>query len=41
MVLNMTKQKDIATNNSFSELLLYKTPSGNVKGEIYLKDENL
>ena len=28
-------------NNSFSEFLLYKTPNGNVKVEVFLHDENL
>ncbi len=37
----MTNKKDIISSNSFSEILLYKTPAGNVKVEIYLKDENL
>lgn len=37
----MTKQKGLAPNNSFSEILLYQTPTGKVKVEIYLKNENL
>ena len=28
-------------NNSFSEFLLYKTPNGNVKVEVFVHDENL
>ena len=37
----MTIEKGIDSNNSFSEILLYQTPTGKVKVEIYLKDENL
>jgi len=34
-------KKGIVTNNSFSEFLLYKTPNGNVKVEVFVRDENL
>ena len=39
----MTKnnQKTSALNNSFTEFLLYTAPSGKVKVEIFLKDENI
>lgn len=36
----MKKQQQIA-NNSFTEFLLYKTPNGNVKVEIFLRNESL
>jgi len=36
----MRKPQQIA-NNSFTEFLLYTTPNGNVKVEIFLHDENL
>ncbi|NQU82950.1 MAG: virulence RhuM family protein [Parcubacteria group bacterium] len=35
------KNQKIALNNSFTELLLYTTPNGKVKVEIFLKDENV
>ncbi|MFA5128019.1 MAG: virulence RhuM family protein [Patescibacteria group bacterium] len=38
----MTKQKSkINTHNSFTEFLLYTTPNGQVKVEIFLRDENI
>jgi len=37
----MAKRKKTIANNSFSEILLYSTPNGKVKVEIFLKDENL
>jgi len=37
----MVKRKKIIADNSFSEILLYNTPNGKVKVEIFLKDENL
>ena len=36
----MRKNKQII-QNSFTEFLLYTTPNGKVKVEIYLRDENL
>ena len=33
--------KKIVPNNSFTEVILYNTPDGNVKVEIFLKDENI
>ena len=36
----MGKNKQII-QNSFTEFLLYTTPHGKVKVEIYLRDENL
>lgn len=33
--------KQIVLNNSFTEFLLYTTPDGKVKVEIFLKDENV
>jgi len=35
------KNNQIVPNNSFSEFLLYTTPDGKVKVEIFLKDENV
>ncbi len=34
-------KKGIVPNNSFSEILLYKTSDGNVKVEVFVHDENL
>jgi len=43
--INMTGikkgNKQIIPNNSFTEFLLYTTPNGEVKVEIFLKDENI
>lgn len=33
--------KKLVPNNSFTEFILYTTPSGKVKVEIFLKDENI
>ncbi len=33
--------KKITPNNSFTEFLLYTTPNGKVKVEIFLRDENI
>ncbi|MBU4099212.1 cell filamentation protein Fic, partial [Patescibacteria group bacterium] len=35
------KNKQIVSNNSFTEFLLYTTPNGKVKVEIFLRDENI
>ena len=35
------KNNAIVPNNSYSDFLLYTTPNGNVKVEIYLRDENI
>jgi len=35
------RKKTIVPNNSFTEMLLYTTPSGKVKVEIFLRDENI
>jgi hypothetical protein len=35
------RKKQIVPNNSFTEILLYTTPNGKVKVEIFLRDENL
>jgi len=35
------KDKGLVLNSSFTELLLYTTPNGKVKVEIFLKDENI
>lgn len=35
------KKKDLPANNSFSEVLLYKTPDGQVKVEVFLRHENI
>ena len=37
----MKNTKDIVPQNSFTEFLLYTTPNGKVKVEIYLRNENL
>jgi len=37
----MKKNKQITKQNSFTEFLLYTTPNGKVKVEIFLRDENL
>jgi len=35
------KKKSLIPNNSFTEFLLYSTPNGKVKVEIFLRDENI
>ncbi len=35
------KTPQIVPNNSFTEFLLYTTPNGKVKLEIFLRDENI
>ena len=35
------KKNQIVPNNSFTEFLLYTTPDGKVKVEIFLKDETI
>jgi hypothetical protein len=35
------KKQQIVPNNSFTEFLLYTTPNGNVKVEIFLRNENI
>jgi hypothetical protein len=37
----MKKKNQPALNNSFTEFLLYTTPNGKVKVEIFLRDENI
>ena len=37
----MKKNKQIAKQNTFIEFLLYTTPNGKVRVEIFLRDENL
>ena len=37
----MKKNKQIAKQYTFTEFLLYTTPNGKVKVEIFLRDENL
>jgi len=37
----MKKNKQIAKQNSFTEFLLYTTPNGKVKVEIFLRDESV
>jgi hypothetical protein len=37
----MKKSRQLVVNNSFTEFLLYKTPNGKVKVEIFLRDENI
>ena len=35
------KKKSVVPNNSFTEFLLYTTPNGKVKVEIFLRDQNI
>ena len=35
------KKNEITKNNSFTEFLLYKSPNGKVKLEVFLRDENI
>lgn len=37
----MKKAKKIIRNNTFTEFLLYTTPNGKVKVEIFLRNENI
>jgi len=37
----MKKKNQLIPNNSFTEFLLYTTPNGKVKVEIFLRDENI
>jgi hypothetical protein len=37
----MKKNKQFVKQNSFTEFLLYTTPNGKVKVEIFLRDENI
>ncbi len=37
----MKKKKQIAKQNEFTEFLLYKSPNGKVKVEIFLRDETV
>ena len=37
----MVKKKNISTREGFNEILLYTTPNGNVKVEIYLQNETV
>ena len=39
--MNQKKSKSLTTTNSFTEFMLYKTPDGQVKVEIYLRNENI
>ena len=41
MKLTPKIQKQIAKQNTFTEFLLYTTPNGKVKVEIFLRDENI
>jgi len=34
-------KKSLVANNNFTEFLLYTTPNGKVKVEIFLHDENI
>ena len=40
-ITNMSKKNQISLNNSFTKFLLYTTPNGKVKVEIFLRDENI
>ena len=37
----MKNNKQIAKQNTFTEFLLYTTPNGKIKVEIFLRDENI
>src|SRR5437867_1134958 len=37
----MKKKKNIPSESGFNEILLYTTPNGNVKVEIYLQNETI
>lgn len=37
----MKKKRNMITENSFTELMIYSSPSGKVKVEVFLRDENL
>ena len=37
----MAKKKTITAQEGFSEVLLYTTPNGQVKAEIYLQNETI
>ena len=37
----MPKKKNIPSESGFNEILLYTTPNGNVKVEIYLQSETI
>ena len=37
----MAKKKNISPDEGFSEVLLYTTPNGKVKVEIYVQDETI
>ena len=37
----MKKKNQVAKNNEFTEFLLYKSPNGKVKVEIFLHDETV
>lgn len=37
----MRKNRQVAKQNRFTEFLLYTTPDGKVKVEIFLRDENI
>ena len=40
-IKKMKKKNKIVPNNSFTEILLYTTPNGKVKVEIFLRNENI
>ncbi len=39
--MSKSSKKITATNNTFKEMIIYSTPEGGVKVEIFLKDENI
>ena len=41
MGYNMSKLRHLSLDNSFSEFLIYTTPNGKVKIEVFIRDENI
>ncbi len=37
----MSKLRNLSLDNSFSEFLIYTTPNGKVKIEVFIRDENI
>lgn len=37
----MKKKNQVIQNNSFTEFMIYSSPNGKVKFEVFLRDENI